>query len=38
MKKLLIITLLTLILGASVTSCTSSKAGCRVNANMVGYH
>ncbi len=38
MKKLLIITLLTIALGAAITSCTSSRVGCKETAKMVGYH
>jgi hypothetical protein len=38
MKKLLIVIFLTIALGATITSCTSSRVGCKANANMVGYH
>jgi hypothetical protein len=38
MKKIFMVILLAVILGAAFASCTSSKAGCKANADMIGYH
>lgn len=38
MKRIFIILALMLAFSAAITSCTSSKVGCKANAGMVGYH
>jgi len=37
MKKLFAIVLLVIALGATVTSCTASRGGCKATAGMAGY-
>jgi len=37
MKKLFAIVLLVIALGATLTSCTASRGGCKATAGMAGY-
>lgn len=37
MKKIFIV-LVVFVMGASITSCTSSKVGCKSTVGMMGYH
>lgn len=37
MKKILAIALIIIALGATVTSCTSSRGGCKATNGMIGY-
>jgi len=38
MKKIFVIMLVAFALAIAISSCTSSKFGCKANSNMVGYH
>ena len=38
MRKILIVLLLVFLMGATLTSCTTSKQGCFATSKMVGYH
>ena len=37
MKKILAIALFAIVLGAALTSCTSSRNGCKATQGMIGY-
>jgi hypothetical protein len=37
MRKTLIVMLLALLVGATITSCTTTKTGCFASSRMVGY-
>jgi hypothetical protein len=38
MKKIFIMVLLAIVVGATFTSCSPSKSGCKVSTGMIGYH
>jgi len=37
MKKVIAVIMLVIAIGATFTSCTSSRGGCKANSGMVGY-
>lgn len=37
MKKIFIMVLLAIVVGAAFTSCTASKSGCKSSTGMIGY-